>query len=237
MALAPRVIAVSLVVSSSLWSLVIATRPDDPFSTDSAALVSIGLLMFSIIALVGLLLPRGLWARNVSRALLLVQIGLALAVPLQGLAIAALGATAISIVGIQGKWLDGWLRRLPAATGPGLKPMLFALGSLALVPAIGFSSPSGVEVRQGLLGVAGVLIAWGYSKTQPWALWTGRLALPILTILAATAAPALGAAFLIAIGFGLTALAWSEDVRLAIQPLMDSLPGPRKIKPKPDAKP
>lgn len=232
---APRLIALLVVVGASLWSLAIATATDEPFGTDAATLVSIGLLTFAVIAAVGLLIPRGRWARNLSRGLLSFEVLLALVTPLQGWAIAALAATALGIIGIQGRWLDGWLRRLPSAEGPGLRPMLFLLGCLALVPLLGLASPSGVELRQGLLGALGIVTAWGYSKARIWALWAGRLLLPVLTVVAATAAPVLGSILLLAFGFGLTALAWSEEVRLAISPLMDRLPGPRQVRPRPGA--
>lgn len=228
-------IAITLVIGASLWTLHITTMPDDPFSTDSAVLVAIGLLMFSLIAAVGLLVPRGRWARNLARGLLAVEAALAVATPLQGWAIAGLVATGLGIVGIQGKWFDGWLRRLPAADGPGLKTMGLILGCLALVPIVGLSSPSGVVFRQGLLGAAGIVIAWGYGKANMWGLWAARLVLVPLAVVAALAAPPLGAVILVVAGVGLSVLAWSSEARLAISPLMDQLPGPRNLGPLPGA--
>ncbi len=224
-----------MVIGASLWTLHITTMPDDPFSTDSAVLIAIGLLIFSVIAAVGLLVPRGRWARNLSRGLLAFEAALAVTTPLQGWAVAALAATGVGIVGIQGKWFDGWLRRLPAADGPGLKTMGLILGCIALVPVIGISSPSGVVVRQGLLGAAGIVIAWGYGKANMWGLWAARLLLLPLAVVAALSAPPGGAALLLAAGSGLTYLAWSSEARLAISPLMDQLPGPRSLGPLPEA--
>lgn len=224
-----------LVIGASLWSLHIATTPDEPFATDAAVLVAVGLLMFSVISAAGLLVPRGRWARNLARGLLAVEAGLALATPLRGWAIAALVATGLGIIGIQGRWFDGWLRRLPAADGPGLKTMGLILGCLALVPAIGLASPSGVVIRQGLLGAAGIVIAWGYSKAKMWGLWSARILLAPLAVVAALDAPPAGAALLLVLGGGLTWLAWSREARLAISPLMDHLPGPRNLGPLPGA--
>ena len=79
-----------------------------------------------------------------------------------------------------------------------------------------------------------MLIAWGYSKANVWALWAGRLALPALTVVAAAASEPLGAVALLIVGFSLTYLAWTEEARLAISPLMDNLPGPRRMNPKPE---
>ena len=235
MSAAPRLIALTLVVSAALWSLVIAVNPDEPFALDAGVVVSIGLLMFSLIAAVGLLMPRGRWARNLARALLIAEAALAVVSPLSGWAIPALLATAAGVVGIQGRWLEGWLRRLPAADGPGLKPILFLLGALALVPAIGVGSPSGLEFRQGVLGAAGIVIAWGYSKANLWALWLGRIAMLPLSLLAAWPAPPLGRVFIVACGLAMTWLAWATETRLAISPLLDQLPGPRQLGPRQEA--
>jgi len=224
---------VILVIGASLWTLHITTSVDEPFATDSAVLVSIGLLMFSVIAAAGLLLPRGRWARNLGRGLLAFEAGLAVVTPLQGWAIAALIATGLGIVGVQGRWLDGWLRRLPAADGPGLKTMALVLGCLALVPALGIASPGGVVFRQGLLGAAGIVIAWGYSKAQMWGLWSARIVLAPLAIVAAVEAPLAGSILLITLGGALTWFAWSSEARIAISPLMDQLPGPRHLGPRP----
>ncbi len=231
MSRAPHAIAVLLVAGASLWALTVATNVDEPLATDSAVLVSIGMLIFAVIAAVGLLIPRGRWARNLARGLLGSEVLLAAVSPLRGWAIAALIATGLGIVGVQGKWLGGWLRRLPSATGPGVRPILFMIGSLALVPVIGVASPSGVVLRQGLLGAAGIVIAWGYAKARPWALWSGRVLLAPLTIIAAAAAPVGGAALIVAVGIALTWLAWTKEVRLAVTPLLDTLPGPRPIRP------
>jgi hypothetical protein len=234
MSRAPQSIAVLLVVGASLWTLTLASNPDEPFAMDSGVLISIGLLLFSVIAAVGLLIPRGRWARNLARGLLAAEALLATVTPLRAWAIAALVATGLGIVGVQGKWLNGWLRRLPSAEGPGLLPILFIIGSLALVPILGVASPGGVEFRQGLLGAAGIVIAWSYGKANIWAVWTGRLLLTPLAIVAATAASFAGAALILVAGAGPTWLAWTREVWLAASPLLDTLPGPRTIRPRQD---
>jgi len=232
MSRAPQAIAVLLVVGASLWALTLAIHVDDPFAMDSAVLVIVGLLMFALIVAVGLLIPRGRWARNLARGLLAAEVLLATVTPLSGWAMAALVATGLGIVGVQGRWLSGWLRRLPAADGPGLKPMLFILGLLALVPLLGVTSPGGVEIKQGLLGAAGIVIAWGYGKANLWAVWAGRLLLGPLAILAATSPTMPGAVLVLAGGIALTGLAWTKEVWLAANPLLDTLPGPRALRPR-----
>ena len=236
MNLAPRLIAVSLVVGAALWSMAVVTHQGEPFGTDSAVLLAIGLLMFSLISAVGLLLPRGRWARNLATGILVLEVLLAIAISLDGWAVAALLATAAGIIGVQGRWLDGWLRRLPAAEGPSLEAMMFLLGALALTPAVALASPSGVEIRQGLVAAVGLLVAWGYSKAQLWGLWLARLGLAPLTLVAGWATyrsdqPA-GAAFIVMFGLVLTWLAWQPATRLAIDPLLDNLPDARRLQPK-----
>lgn len=232
MSIAPRVIAAVLVIGASLWSLAVTTTADEPFAADSGLMVSLGLVGFALVAAVGLLLPRGRWARNLARVLLACQAGLAAVMPLRPMTILALVATAAGIVAVQGRWLDGWLRRLPAADGPGLLPMLFLLGCLAVAPTIGVASPSGLDIRHGVFAAVAIIIGWGYSRAQLWALWAGRFALAPTAVLAAFASPPGGAALLFTAGAGLGWLAWSQATRLAIDPLLDHLSGPRRLQPR-----
>ena len=135
--------------------------------------------------------------------------------------------TGVTLIGLAGPWLDGWIRKRPAAEGPGPRPLGVVFGLLALVPAVGIAAPSGLSAWHGVLGAAGVLLAWSYSRAQLWALWATRLTLPLIAIPAAVQGPWGGAAALLALVAMITAFAWTSEALLAVNPLMDRLPGPR----------
>ena len=40
----------------------------------------------------------------------------------------------LALLGLSGRWLDGWIRKRPSAEGPGPKVMALVLGLLGLVP-------------------------------------------------------------------------------------------------------
>jgi hypothetical protein len=226
----PHVSAALVSVAAASLAVHLATGPS-PFAPSSATVVAIGAMLFAIITAVGLVLVRGRWARYLG---LVVAGGsvvvAATADDLGPWEIAAIVAGLAAVGTLAGRWLDVWIRARPSATGPDPKAVLLLLGLLGLVPVAGLVCPSGLDTAHGALGAAGVLLAWGYGKAQVWALWAARLVLPVVVVLAALAAPWPGAVAIVAYGAGLTWLAWQAEVRLAVQPLMDQLPGPRSIR-------
>ncbi|HSF85055.1 MAG TPA: hypothetical protein VLG28_05240 [Acidimicrobiia bacterium] len=226
----PYVAAALIAVSSATAAVHLAVAPD-PFAPSSAAVIALGAVLGTIITVVGLVLVRGRWAR---------QLGMVLAGGLIAVAAVAddfdawavltvlLGLASLGV--LAGRWLDGWIRGRPSATGPPPQSVLLLLGLLGLVPLVGLASPSGLETAHGMLGAGGILLAWGFGQAQVWALWAMRLVLPVLVIFAALATPIAGAVALLAYGAALTWLSWTEEVRLSVQPLLDVTPGPRRIR-------
>ena len=224
--LVPYVVAGSLGIAGLAIAIQLGTAPE-PFARPSALVIAVGVVMFTVIAISGLLINRGKWSRVLSIVVcggVLVLAGLA-SVTLWSLVaiVGALGA----LLGLSGRWLTGWLRPRPSATGPGTRVVFLVLGTLGLVPAVGIASPAGLETGHGILGAAGVLLAWGYSKANVWALWGLRLVLPLAAIPAIVTSPPAGAVFLAVYVAALTVLAWTADARIAVTPTYDRLPGPR----------
>jgi hypothetical protein len=230
MSLGPYVVAAAVVLTPAAWAIHLAVAPD-PFATDSAAVIAVGLVIYGLIASFGLLLARARWA--VRTAIAVIAAGLALAVLTSPSPwyVVALALSAASIVGLTGPWLTGWIRRLPGVAGPGPAAMFLALGTPALVPAVGIAAPSGLDPAHGVLGGGAILLAWGYSRAQLWALWGLRVALPVLVVPSLVASPWPGAIFLGVTVAALVAVAWTRGALLAVTPLLDRLPGPRVSSP------
>ena len=231
----PYVASALLVASAACASVHLALAPD-PFAASSAAVIAIGAVLFTIITVVGLVLVRGRWARYLG---LILGAGV-IAVTAVTEEIDAWAALAVlfgiaALGTLAGRWLDGWIRGRSSATGPPPQSVVLLLGLLGLVPLVGLASPSGLETAHGALGAAGILLAWGFGQAQTWALWAMRLVLPVLVVLAALASPLAGAVTLLVYGATLAWLAWTEEVRLSVQPLMETSPGPRPMR-NPDGK-
>ncbi len=234
MVIAPFIVA-ALVLGTGLATTVhILTGVDTGSSTallelafDSAAVVALGIVILTIIALSGLLVARGRWSRRLALGLVVAQIALVASTGLDGSGWVALAFGLSALGGLSGRWLDGWLRLRPSATGPDPMAVLMLLGLIVIVPAVGVASPAGLAWTHGVVGASAIVLAWGYSNANMWALWGIRLALPVVTVPALLDSPPLGALLLGVVVGAVVGLSWTAPARQAVSPLMDRLPGPR----------
>ncbi len=224
----PFLVAALSMVAALAWAARLATDPD-PLAGPSALLVSGGILGFGLITTTGLLLSRGRWARNVALALGGFELAMAAVVDLDAVTIGATVLSGAALVAVGGPWLDGWLRRRPAAGAPGPRPLLVTIGALALVPALGLVAPGGVGAAHLVLAATAVASAWAYARSHPWGLWAFRVMVPAIGIPAVLASPFLGGLVLAAGLAALTAVAWTREARLAVDPELATLPGPRPV--------
>lgn len=222
----PFLIAATVMAAGLAWTIHLVVAPD-PWAIDSALAIAVGTLTLSIVAMTALLLGRGRWTRFFAMGLVTAELLIATVGDLEGWLIAGVVLSGLSLAGLGGPWLKGWLREQPAAGSPGVRPIALALGAFIVVPLVGIASPDGLEAAHGLAGALGILFSWGYMKGRTWALFGLRFVMPVAMLAAAFASPALGAVALIAAGSGLTFLAWTQEARLAIDPLPE-LPAPRR---------
>lgn len=226
---APYYVAAAVFSSCIATAIHLAGGPR-PFSAGSGVVLGIGFLLFAVIGVAGLLLSRGRWSRRLTTGLVMASLAAAaLTDPWSPAAVAATILGGLALIGVSGRWLDAWIRRLPTPDGPGVIVMTLVLGLLGLVPAVALAAPTDISASHGILGAAGVLYAWAYSRAEVWALWATRTTLPLLAVPGLFASPPPGAIFLAVVVIALTALAWRRESLLAVQPLMDRLPGPRVL--------
>lgn len=223
----PFLIATLVAAAGLSWAAHLIAAPD-PFAVDSAIAVAIGALLFTTIAVAGLLLGRGRWTRFFSIGLLATELLIAAVSPLDAWAVLAIGMTGLGLTGLMGPWLQGWLRQRPAAGAPSAAPMVLALGALFVVPLVGIAAPAGLGLLHGIAGAAGILLGWAYGRGQTWSVWALRLVLPPLLAAAAFFSPPTGAVVLLAAASGIGYLAWKRESRLAVDPLPANLPAPRR---------
>ncbi|MGD2051390.1 MAG: hypothetical protein PVI35_02845 [Acidimicrobiia bacterium] len=231
---APFLVAALSMLAALAWAARLATAPA-PLAASSALLVAAGILGFGLITTTGLLLSRGRWARNVALALGAFELAMAAVIDLDAITIAATVLSGAALVASGGPWLDGWLRRRPAAGAPGPRPLLVTIGGLVLVPALGLVAPGGVGAAHLVLGAAAVTAAWAYARSHPWGLWGFRVVIPAVGVPAVLASPFPGSLVLAAGVAALTAVAWTREARLAVDPELTTLPGPRPFPRRRDA--
>jgi hypothetical protein len=222
----PFLISGLVMAAGFSWTVHLIVSPD-PWAPDSAMAVAIGTLVLSIVAMTALLLGRGRWTRYFAAGLVTAELLLVTVADFSTWMIAAIVLSGLSLAGLGGPWLTGWLRQRPAAGAPKTRAIVLALGTFAVVPLVGLASPDGLEPAHGLAGGIGVLLSWAYTRGATWALWSIRTVLPMALVAAAISSPLWGGAALAVVAAALATLAWSRDARLAVDPLPDTLPAPR----------
>ncbi len=233
MAPIPTLVAVLTAFAGVAAAAHLAVSPD-PFSPSSGAVIATGIVVYTIIAVTGVALVRGRWARRLAIVVVCTDLVVVATGTLDALGWISLVAGMGALGGLVSRWLDGWFRLRPSATGPDPRAVVLLLGLGALVPGVGFAAPNGLATAHGVLGAAGVLLAWSYSKAQLWSLWATRLALPFIALPAVGSSPWPGAVALASFAAVLVGLAWTREALLAVQPLMTSLPGPRQGRARPE---
>ena len=227
MSRAPYFITALFTLSGAAWAIQLGIAPE-PFAPGAAAVLALGLVIFVVVADAGLLLSRGRWAPWLAGIITIAMMALAVVIDdITVWAVVGLVAGALTLAGLAGPWLKGWIRERPSAQGPGPKAMGVVFGALTLVPAVALSSPSGLQPAHGILGGAGLLLAWGYARAHLWALWGIRLVLPVLALPALYVSPWPGKILLAGIVGVTVGLSWTRQAFLAVSPLMSRLPGPR----------
>jgi hypothetical protein len=223
---APLVISSLFATSEFVWSIRLAVDPE-PFAAGSIALIIGGAIIYTIIAVVGVLLVRAPWAR-----------WLALVTTVATLLLGSLGrfdtvlpyvAALLSLIAVgalAGPWLRIWLRQRP---GVGISWKAVALPLLALlsVPLAGLSAPHGPTVPGLIAVIAGCGSTIAYVRAVPWSLWAMRIALPLVGLAAGLSATGWGVAAFVAYALVVGGLAWSSDARDALSPVQPPLPPPR----------
>lgn len=224
--LLPYLIVALIALSGFGWAIHLAVDPK-PFAASASAAIAIGLVVFTLIAVAGVLLVRARWVRGL--ALLVIAVGFTVGIitGFDAWAFVAAGFSLAAVVGLAGPWLDVWLRRRPTPDGPGAKATILVLGSLALVPLVGFAAPRGLETAHVVLAALAALLAWAYARAWRWALWGLRFVLPVLILWAGLSSPRPGALLLTLWGAGLVWLAWSGEAARAIEEPPPPLPAPR----------
>ncbi len=225
----PAVIALLVFASGALTALHVVFTPDVPSS--SAAAIAAGSLVMSVVGVIGLLITRGVWTRRLGLAIAAGALAGVAWLGLDPWGLATVAVAAAAIVGCSGPWLTTWIRRAPAL-GPGPVVVMVMLVALAMPIAVGVTSPNGLGVADTILAVTAPIAAWVYSAGRIAGLWALRLVVPIIGGTAFVSEPTTGRAVAAAITLSVAALAWQRAAMLAVRPLLEELPGPRRATPK-----
>jgi hypothetical protein len=164
MSKAPSLISGSVAAAGIAWAIHLGVAPE-PLAASAAIAIAAGIVIFTVVSVVGLLLVHAPWARWLAYA----TVGLGLAVGVvtgidEITAVIALAFSLVAIGGLSGPWLRFWLRHRPSATAPEPRAAILPLAALALVPLTGIASPNGLTWALVLLAIAAVVFVVGYVR-------------------------------------------------------------------------
>ncbi len=221
------VVSALLATSSLLASAALVYDPD-PLVTGAAGLVAIGLLLYTLIAVAGILLARAPWARWLGVG---VTIGALVVIAIAGFdsasKIAALAVSLVAVAGLAGPWLSVWLRQKP---GPEPQAVALPLTAVGAPLAVGLAAWSGLTIGALVVAALGPFAAWGYARSFRWGLWFLRIGYPLVAAAAALQLSAPAAILLAGHGIVVALLAWTRQASRAQRPTATPLPEPRHRK-------
>jgi hypothetical protein len=199
----------------------------DPGTFDALAaiIVLIGVAIVSLTGLIGLILVRAPWGRWTLLAML--AIGLVLASFVGGwVFLIALALGGIATIGLTGPWLTLWLRQSTVADAPG--PVVVALISVAPAATlwVGMATGDGFHLIHGVLIAVTVFGSWAYGRGRSWGLWSLRIVVPTIGLMAILVTTGPGVVLLAGGVVGTTILAWLPHAKRATAVITPPLPPP-----------
>ncbi len=189
-----------------------------PLSPGAGALLAVSLLVGATVAIAGLLVAGGRWARRFAMGMVALQLVTAVVLDPDSLWVAAVAASLLALAGLFGPWPT--VRRLPRADGPPARAVLIPLVLVVIPAVVALTAPRRVTGWGIGLAILALVLAGSYARAWSAALWVLRLAFPLLALPAILTAPRWGGTVLAAAVAGLVWLAWSGEARLAIAPLV-----------------
>ncbi|MFP5330831.1 MAG: hypothetical protein ACLGHX_00485 [Acidimicrobiia bacterium] len=207
----------ALLVASLATSLVL-TGPQ-PFWQDGAgAMMAVGHLILTAIAIVGALVGAARWSVGLGVGLTVVSGVVAVAHPVTPAWVIMLAAAAAAASGLVGTRLQAVVRHRPPADAPPPRATALAIGLLTAPVVLGAVQPDGVDLLDWVMGGAAIVISLVYTRAGVPAVWSTRIGLPLLTVASGLAVDFPGMVIAMVMFGTLSVLAWTEDARLAAIP-------------------
>lgn len=220
----PIVGAVAVLVAGGVWSTWFLLQGGGP-----AVLAGVGGWLLTLLAVAGLLVARGRWSVRVGT----VVCGLAVAAMASpavtrpsGFVWSALGVSAVTAFLLHAPVTRRHVRpdRSPDAPPDGAVALMTVLVGAPLAVAFGHWTPESwatgrIGVAGWLLAVAGPLLAWWFGRVSVAALWTARVGVPALALVAGILAPWSTGWVVVVFGLVVGWLGWRPDATIAARPL------------------
>jgi len=221
-------------LAALLWIAALLVDPG-PLAPASVLLIGVGLLVTTTVAVVGMVLTGGRWARRTALAMAIFTLAIAVVRPLDVLWVVSLIATVVAVAALFSPSVTGSIRKLPAAAGPPERAVLLPLLLLGMPAAIGLVAWDDPVAATLVVGLSAPVTSLWYSRVLPGGLLAVRIVWPAMAIgLAMLQSLPAGLVSLLG-GCIVAALAWHPSVKVAFHPPREtgtSYPIPPELTPK-----
>ena len=226
---APLIVALLIAATSVTGTVVLAIAPD-PLAGSSAALFAAGSAAVTLVAVAGILLARGRWARHLGTVVALTWIGVGTTLETSA-GFAVIGVAAAGLGASTGPWLGRWLRHLPRSDGAPATAVVALITLLLTPPALALAAPHGVAgAAWGFAAWSGVL-AFAIARIVPGALTAARVVHPVAALATLIAIRLPGAIPAVISAGVVSAMCWRRDVALAVAPLLPTTSAVHRLPP------
>ena len=189
-----------------------------PFRPWSVFMLGVGLLTMANVAVVGMVVVGGRWARRTGLATIGASLVIAVIRPSDPIWFVALAVTVIAGVLLFQPVVTRQIRKLPSATGPPNRAVVVSL-LLAFTPfAVGLASWDQETAMTVVVGLSAPVAALWYSRVLPGGLLAVRFVWPALAFGLAVFQPLPVAVVSVAIAVAVLWLAWHREVKVAFHP-------------------
>ncbi len=221
-------------LAALLWVTALVVDPD-PLAPGSVLLIGVGLLGLASVAVVGMIVTGGRWARRTGLVVTALTAVIAVVRPIDPIWVVALAATAVSGFAMFSGSVTGSIRKLPAATGPPRRAVLVPIILIGFPFCLGLAAWNEPTTGAMTVGLSAPIAALWYARVLPGGLLAVRVLWPALAIgLSITLGVRPGAVSL-AGGLLVAVLAWHPSVKHAFHPPREvgtSFPIPPELAPR-----
>ncbi len=208
-------------IASIIWIVALVIDPAR-FEPVSVLLIGLGLLAMSTVAVVGMALSGGRWARRLAFAVIVANVIVAITRSIDPAWFVATSFTALSLAAMFLPSVTDHLRKLPSASGPAPRSVLTPVVLLAVPFLVGLTSVDGKPWAMIVVGISALASSFLYARVIPGGLLAVRIIWPALAMAMAPFLGMVGGAVSALLGVGLAVLAWHPSVKVAFYPPTES---------------
>jgi hypothetical protein len=229
-----QVASATPLIASVLWVAALLAEPG-ALAAGSVLLIGVTLLALSSVAVVGMVLSGGRWARLTAFEVVACCATVAVIRPIDLMWVVALAATAVALAALFSGSVVSSIRRLPAAAGPPERAVVVPLALLSFPFVVGLAAWEDPTPATLVVGLTAPVAALWFARVLPGGLLGVRAVWPTMAVglaLIQDPAPAVASALT---GALIAALAWGRSVKVAFHPPREtgtSFPIPPELAPR-----